>query len=81
MQDLMRNLDLQEEETDSFYQITAMQGAEKTTYNIQDYRQTCRTCKDMEVDAFDTINSKKTYKKGSLMNVPNTGFLKASGKL
>ena len=30
----------------------------------------------MEVEAYEYLSSKKTYKKGSLMNVPNTGFSK-----
>ena len=53
---------------------------DQTTYNISDYRHTCRTCKDMEVEAYELLSTKKTYKKGSLMNVPNIGFSKTAAK-
>lgn len=34
----------------------------------------------MEVEAYEYLSSKKTYKKGSLMNVPNIGFSKTVKK-
>ena len=80
MQELIRTLDHHEED-ESYYQVATIKGNEKTTYNISDYRTSCRTCKDMDVDEFDTLTSKKTYKKGSLMNVPNTGFTRVGSKL
>ena len=80
MQELIRTLDHHEED-ESCYQVATIKGNEKTTYNISDYRTSCRTCKDMDVDEFDTLTSKKTYKKGSLMNVPNTGFTRVGSKL
>ena len=49
---------------------------EMTSYNISDYRTSCRTCKDMEVEAYETLGAKKTYKRGSLLNVPNNGYSK-----
>lgn len=49
---------------------------ERTAYNISDYRTACRTCKDMEVEEYEKINVKKTYKRGNLLNVPNTGLSK-----
>ena len=49
-------------------------------YNISDYRTACRTCKDMEVEAYEYINAKKSYKRGSLLNVPNTGFSRTGKK-
>ena len=49
---------------------------ERTAYNISDYRVSCRTCKDMEVEEYEKINVKKTYKRTNLLNVPNTGFSK-----
>lgn len=53
---------------------------ESTAYNISSYRTSCRTCKDMEVEEYDKYNAKKTYKRGSLLNVPNTGFSKINKK-
>ena len=32
------------------------------------------------MEAYDLLNSKKGYKRGSLLNVPNTGFSKANKK-
>jgi len=35
----------------------------------------------MEVEAYELLNSKKSYKKGSLMNVPNSGFSRTAKKV
>lgn len=34
----------------------------------------------MEVEEYDKLNVKKSYKRGSLLNVPNTGFSKTGKK-
>ena len=49
---------------------------EKTAYNISDYRTACRTCKDMEVEEYEKLNVKKTYKRTNILSMPTSGFTK-----
>jgi hypothetical protein len=39
-----------------------------TEYVLEDYRHTCRTCKDME--SFTTVKKSSKYKRGDLLKMP-----------
>ena len=47
-----------------------------TTYNISNYRHTCRTCKDMETEVMNYMNTQKNHKLYGILGIPN----KSNGK-